>query len=746
MSSHSNHSQCDDFIEHIFNKYAKIQCNEIDIQNQKDFVINIIHNIANEIKSIDQNFTVDRVTGTGSYFSGTKVIAPDEFDFLTIIRTKYLALEKGCKNGFSHVKVISDAFKRHLLSDTVRGKIKERSVKHFPHEVLEDDYLSPCIIQYFYHLVDQALVKLNERNLVKYNKDAKRVKSEKEIEGELLATQMCSWTWPYGPYIKLLIPGPVCIASVDFTFAFEIWNPDSGNYHPVLLIPKAPADLCKYFTDKIDDRSIYDNSICWTQTLSHTETKIIKNFKPEHKKIQMVLKLLNETEYLGQKYSAFDSYAIKTLVYHHDQKCTNVVKLSDCFREIVNQIKDLLYAEMFDIQTNVRNRLIFSLIYARKVVEHFEFLNSELETLRPFKHERENKNIDDIKDVFSTLKTLYQNIIHDDNLGHNATPNNAAPNKENPNDTAPKNAAPNKEDPNDTALKSAAPNKEDPNDAAPKSVAPTKEDPNDTALKSVAPTKEDPNDTACAAPNKEDPNDTAPKSAAPNNDDQNDAATKNAAPNNDDQTSDPANNPVSHMSQMDDYINIKTFVETLNDKRKVEELQNSFAEVFQSILQIYDNKANADSTAGMEYILHQIFLDFYKTRPKFLASMHDPEKNILGQYFHNVDWLKLTDGWMEIWGVTRKIARSHLVSCSFVELLGAIDGTKVDEIIVRRGENSEDRAQQRTGIMTGEESENTVKKDWDKLLKEKATTFNHLGDLEPNWLWQFVARGTKEKQ
>ncbi|CAH1784508.1 unnamed protein product [Owenia fusiformis] len=164
-----------------------------------------------------------------------------------------------------------------------------------------------------------------------------------------------------GPNIMFYVHGPLCVSSVDVTFALKIdcefMNKEKygrlRNNDQCLLVPK-PPDGAKFYNQSYSNMSTIPTSTpcsyCWLMTSSSVEVQRVRASTKEHKKIHMMLKYMPREDQLDMV-DFNKSYVSKTIMYN--EKCPTTqgkdVPIARCFEDVLKTMNDIHCIKLLDV-------------------------------------------------------------------------------------------------------------------------------------------------------------------------------------------------------------------------------------------------------------------------------------------------------------------------------------------------------------------------------------------------------------
>ena len=260
---------------------------------------------------LDNRFKTSRVLKTGSFYEGTKISEPNEFDLMTVneelSRPGLCKAVRECPDaaGFAHV-VTED----QSVADRWKGITYSREDGRL--------YIVP------YHQFGSVQVRFGRmvRNAYERLCSRQRQRTISTPTGTLKMIQggtnpvrpgcwMCWWPSSADAYNPLYI-------EVDLTFAVEVEvenDRESARNSLYLLVPA----WCYECQERCGHNNI---TLCWKRSFSLIEKQMFEEMGHQHihKRCNRVLKYLKDMFYLDTDPFQISSYVIKTLVLRHEER------------------------------------------------------------------------------------------------------------------------------------------------------------------------------------------------------------------------------------------------------------------------------------------------------------------------------------------------------------------------------------------------------------------------------------------
>ena len=291
---------------------AKFDASASEVADIESAVVQVCYRILEEVYELDNRFKTSRVLKTGSFYDGTKISEPNEFDLMAVneelSRPGLCKAVRECPDaaGFAHVLIEDKS-----VSDRWKGLTYSRG----------DGRL--CIVPYnqygsvkvrFGEMVTNAYERLRSRQ---------RQRPISTPTGTLKMIQ--GGTNPVRPGCRFQLKwrssstdayNPLYI-EVDLTFAVEVEvenDRQSARNSLYLLVP--------VWCFECQEHSYNNITLCWRRSFSLIEKQMFEEMGHQHihKRCNRVLKYLKDTFCLDRNPFQISSYVIKTLVLRHEER------------------------------------------------------------------------------------------------------------------------------------------------------------------------------------------------------------------------------------------------------------------------------------------------------------------------------------------------------------------------------------------------------------------------------------------
>ena len=291
---------------------AKFDASASEVADIESAVVQVCYRILEEVYELDNRFKTSRVLKTGSFYDGTKISEPNEFDLMAVneelSRPGLCKAVRECPDaaGFAHVLIEDKS-----VSDRWKGLTYSRG----------DGRL--CIVPYnqygsvkvrFGEMVTNAYERLRSRQ---------RQRPISTPTGTLKMIQ--GGTNPVRPGCRFQLKwrssstdayNPLYI-EVDLTFAVEVEvenDRQSARNSLYLLVP--------VWCFECQEHSYNNITLCWRRSFSLIEKQMFEEMGHQHihKRCNRVLKYLKDMFYLDRNPFQISSYVIKTLVLRHEEQ------------------------------------------------------------------------------------------------------------------------------------------------------------------------------------------------------------------------------------------------------------------------------------------------------------------------------------------------------------------------------------------------------------------------------------------
>ena len=291
---------------------TKFDVSASEVADIESAVVQVCYRILEEVYELDNRFKTSRVLKTGSFYDGTKIRKPNEFDLMAVneelSRPGLCKAVRECPDaaGFAHVliedKSVSDRWKGLTYS---RGDGRLYIVPY-------DQYGSVQLR--FGEMVTNAYECLcsrqRQRTISTSTGTLKMIQGGTNPVRPGCCIRLCWWPSSADAYNPLYI-------EVDLTFAVEVEvenDRQSARNSLYLLVPVWCYECQEHFYNNI--------TLCWRRSFSLIEKQMFEEMGHQHihKRCNRVLKYLKDMFYLDTDPFQISSYVIKTLVLRHEER------------------------------------------------------------------------------------------------------------------------------------------------------------------------------------------------------------------------------------------------------------------------------------------------------------------------------------------------------------------------------------------------------------------------------------------
>ena len=292
---------------------TKFDVSASEVADIESAVVQVCYRILEEVYELDNRFKTSRVLKTGSFYEGTKISEPNEFDLMAVneelSRPGLCKAVRECPDAarFAHVliedKSVSDRWKGLTYS---RGDGRLYIVPY-------DQYGSVQLR--FGEMVTNAYECLcsrqRQRTISTSTGTLKMIQGGTNPVRPGCCIRLCWWPSSADAYNPLYI-------EVDLTFAVEVEvenDRESARNSLYLLVPA----WCYECQERCGHNNI---TLCWKRSFSLIEKQMFEEMGHQHihKRCNRVLKYLKDMFYLDTDPFQISSYVIKTLVLRHEER------------------------------------------------------------------------------------------------------------------------------------------------------------------------------------------------------------------------------------------------------------------------------------------------------------------------------------------------------------------------------------------------------------------------------------------
>lgn len=289
---------------------------------------------------------------TGSFYEGTKIGAPDEFDFmLTLAKlsgTDKISLQPGCSSWYPYIKLQPGVEfpQKYKINNFYEEQMKNKDFLGNPRFVATD----------FWKEIADEVASINASECVKFPLTYGSMYflpcERKKLELHYIQNS----TLPQNVDIQIkekIIKLESLMIGVDLMLAI-----DHPSVESIMKLPGFPKNfkelLYKHGCHVIPKSCHTDHwalTKCWFVTFSCMERELINNMNNHHKKCYKILKSLISSDItMSRKCMNLSSYTLKTAFLFHvygENGCLYSRTLSACICEILDYMSlNLYYSKM----------------------------------------------------------------------------------------------------------------------------------------------------------------------------------------------------------------------------------------------------------------------------------------------------------------------------------------------------------------------------------------------------------------
>ena len=338
------------FVNYVYETMCEFQveANRTATADIENGVREMIQKISSDLKDTHPEFEIADVIPTGSFYEGTKIGAPDEFDFMLTLaklsKSDKITLKPGCSVWYPHIKLQPGVEfpRKYMVNICYNGEYKDKDFLGNP----------KIIVLNFWKEITKVAVSMKESffklKLPQGTMSVELCESKKlqffykhkfDVPSELPDTKM----------EKGLMPVESFKLGVDLMLAIE--HPSAESILELPGFPKDFKDLLLRCRCHIVPKSCHTDhnahTKCWFVTFSCMERELMKNMDEHHKKCYKILKSLMSSEVtMGGKCMNLSSYTLKTAFLFHvygETRCLNSRTLSACICDVLDYLSSNLY-------------------------------------------------------------------------------------------------------------------------------------------------------------------------------------------------------------------------------------------------------------------------------------------------------------------------------------------------------------------------------------------------------------------
>ncbi|CAC5395045.1 unnamed protein product [Mytilus coruscus] len=317
------------FLERVYKEKCTFQLDHEEVNDVENKTLQILRDILDNVGRANPAFKIWEIIKSGSFYEGTKVGPPDEFDFMIVFenlsRKESIELETGCTPWFQKIKVVD-------------ADVKTIYNKYLTHK---KEYLGETS-KMVYDFWKQLLSVLKEKPFSIETRKGK-ITAIPNHKQKLLLKYVGSCMLSPSDNSHGLVPKDSIEIGIDLMPAIK--HPNVSTVMSYSGFPKQfKCDLQEtgcHIISKSCHKDHFPDPPCWFITLAAIELKTMQNMDEKHKKAYKVLKslVIGEINYPG-KCINLSSYMLKTALMFHvhgDVQCSGT-HFGDCIENILSYL------------------------------------------------------------------------------------------------------------------------------------------------------------------------------------------------------------------------------------------------------------------------------------------------------------------------------------------------------------------------------------------------------------------------
>lgn len=332
------------YVEDTIKNELTFKQSDEEVTSIKESVNRMVDCIMDEVVAIDERFDMLRKVPVGSNAEGMRIVNPDEFDFMIVLkslsRSGVIEVRRQCKDlpSFAHAHIIDDAV-REIWHDVC----KDENLKSTPSSNMKDAFQSLVlrrgqnigIRELFCERIKLAVKKLLDKRFTIPTTEG--TLSLKDVGVQI-----------HGPAITPLLNWHSICTKTDFEISVDLVPAIEINDINRLVDESDTYSLTVFEELKRTGRvhltpagriSPCKEGMCFQIACSETEVKLVKCLNSNHKKCYKILKDMFETrDEIGDQ--IIISYVLKTLIQKHANECTERKLSGACLMELLRTIVD----------------------------------------------------------------------------------------------------------------------------------------------------------------------------------------------------------------------------------------------------------------------------------------------------------------------------------------------------------------------------------------------------------------------
>ena len=374
------------YVDNTIKNELKFKNSKKEVKSIKKSVHIMVDCIMNEVQSVDERLEMLRKVPVGSMAEGMRIVKPDEFDFMIVLKglskPGVIEVRHGCENLRSFAHAHLTAHDDDVTRETWHDVCKDGNLKSTPSTNMTDAFNDLMlrrqrnigIRELFCEKVQQAVKKLQERHYtIRTTQGTLSIKDVGvEIHGPAI-TPLLNW--------RSVRTDTVVEISVDLVPAIEV-------KHIHALVNENDACSLRVFQELERTGRLHltpagrispcKQGMCFQVACSETEVKLVKSLNPNHKKCYKILKDMFKTrDEVGAH--LIISYVLKTLAQKHASNCSERKTSGACIMKLLRTIDDNYLPYRFKLTLMPQVPELGTLFFKEQNIFYFKEIKGPME-------------------------------------------------------------------------------------------------------------------------------------------------------------------------------------------------------------------------------------------------------------------------------------------------------------------------------------------------------------------------------
>ena len=378
------------YIENTVRHELKFKETKDEVDAIRKAVYDMVDSIMKEVQYVDRRFEILRKIPVGSMAEETRIVKPDEFDFMIVLKElsvhNLLEIRHDCNTlrSFVHVE-ITDSAVREVWSDVCEnGILKSTKSSKFIDRLickLSRKNGNLGLRELFCQKVTTAVNNLTRRHhAIHSNHGTLTIKKKTiEIHGPAI-TPTFNWFSAYPRNDRNMEISIDLVPAIEVKPNQDIINEDDTFSRDILCEIEKTGRLHLVPPSRI---SPCTQGMCFYVACAETEAKLVKTMNSNHLLCYKLFKDMFQTRNeIGEH--LIDSYILKTFILKHANDCSERENPANCVHKVLKELNDNCSLERLS-NTRLHMSSVFfketNMFYFKEVKQPAEILSGNIQRL-----------------------------------------------------------------------------------------------------------------------------------------------------------------------------------------------------------------------------------------------------------------------------------------------------------------------------------------------------------------------------